>query len=46
MWVYAFIPVFVTLAGATWTTLRPPTPKVVGAVQHVAAGVVFYAAAG
>lgn len=46
MWLYAFIPVLVTLLGATWTSLRPPTPKVVGAVQHFAAGVVFYAAAG
>lgn len=46
MWFYAFIPVLVTLAGAIWTTLRPPPPTVVGAVQHFAAGVVFYAAAG
>lgn len=46
MWFYAFIPVAVAALGATWTTLRPPAPKLVGAVQHFAAGVVFYAAAG
>lgn len=46
MWLYAFVPVVVTALGATWTTFYPPTPKVIGAVQHFAAGVVFYAAAG
>lgn len=46
MWFFAFLPVAVTLAGAAWTTLRPPSPRTVGAIQHFAAGVVFYAAAG
>lgn len=46
MWFYAFIPVIVASLGAAWTSWREPTPKVVGAVQHLAAGVVFYAAAG
>lgn len=46
MWFYAVIPVVVAALGATWTRLHPPAPKVVGAVQHFAAGVVFYAAAG
>ncbi len=46
MWLYAFIPVLVTAAGAIWTSFRRPTPVVVGAIQHFAAGVVFYAAAG
>ena len=46
MWFYAFIPVVVAGLGATWTALRSPSPQVIGAVQHFAAGVVFYAAAG
>lgn len=46
MWLYAFVPVIVAALGATWTTFYPPTPKAIGAVQHFAAGVVFYAAAG
>lgn len=46
MWLYSLIPVAVAAAGAIWTTLRPPSPKVIGAIQHFAAGVVFYAAAG
>jgi ZIP family zinc transporter len=45
-WLYAFIPVLVTFLGATWVTYRQPAPPVVGAIQHFAAGVVFYAAAG
>jgi ZIP family zinc transporter len=46
MWLYAFIPVLVAGLGALWTTVRSPGDKTVGAVQHFAAGVVFYAAAG
>jgi zinc transporter, ZIP family len=32
--------------GALWLIVRPPSPKAIGAIQHFAAGVVFYAAAG
>lgn len=46
MWYFVFIPVVVSVLGAVGTLLWPPRPKVVGAVQHFAAGVVFYAAAG
>lgn len=46
MWTYAFLPVIVATAGAFWTTVRQPSPTVVGAIQHFAAGVIFYAAAG
>ncbi|HJU19249.1 MAG TPA: transporter [Stellaceae bacterium] len=46
MWLYAFIPAAVATAGAVYTVLRPPSDKTVGAVQHFAAGVIFYAAAG
>jgi ZIP family zinc transporter len=46
MWLYAFIPAAVATAGAVYTVLWPPGVKVVSAVQHFAAGVVFYAAAG
>ncbi len=45
-WVFAAIPVGVATLGAAWTSLRPPPPKVIGTVQHFAAGIVFYAAAG
>ncbi len=46
MWPYAFSPVVVAALGATCTAVRSPSPRVVGVVQHFAAGVVFYAAAG
>ena len=46
MWLYAFIPVVVAGLGAAWTSFRPPSPNTVGAIQHFAAGVIFYAAAG
>jgi ZIP family zinc transporter len=46
MWFYAFLPLIFAGLGGVWTILMPPSPKVVGAVQHFAAGVVFYAAAG
>lgn len=46
MWPYAFLPVIVALAGALWTSLYAPGEKLIGAVQHFAAGVVFFAAAG
>ena len=45
VWLIAFIPVLATL-GAAWVALvRPPKPTTVGAVQHLAAGVVIAAAA-
>ncbi len=43
---YAFIPVAVAFLGAIWITFRRPSPAAIGAIQHFAAGVVFYAAAG
>ncbi len=46
MWFYTFVPAIVATAGAVYTVLWPPGEKAVGAVQHFAAGVVFYAAAG
>lgn len=46
MWIYAFLPVVVATVGAVWTSIRQPTPAVIGAIQHFAAGVIFYAAAG
>lgn len=46
MWVYAWIPVVVATLGAVATTLRPMDDRLVGGVQHLAAGVIFYAAAG
>lgn len=46
MWLYAFIPAMVSFVGATWTAWRRPKPETIGAIQHFAAGVVFYAAAG
>ena len=46
MWLYAFLPLAVAFLGAVWTSLRQPSPATVGAIQHFAAGVIFYAAAG
>ncbi|MEJ8573774.1 transporter [Microbaculum marinum] len=46
MWLFAFIPVIAATAGAAWTVFSRPGPSTVGAIQHFAAGVVFYAAAG
>lgn len=46
MWRYAFIPVIVATFGALLTIVRRPSDAVVSAVQHFAAGVIFYAAAG
>src|SRR5579883_831398 len=46
MWVYAFIPAAVATAGVIYTVLCPPGDKAVSAVQHFAAGVIFFAAAG
>lgn len=42
---YALIPVAAVLIGAVAAVLRKPSPKLVSAVQHLAAGVVFAAAA-
>jgi len=46
MWFYVFIPVGVAALGAIYTSVWPPSDKMVNAFQHFAAGVVFYAAAG
>ena len=46
MWIYTLIPVVAAVAGAGLTAWRAPGPKVSGAVQHFAAGIVFAAAAG
>jgi ZIP family zinc transporter len=46
MWRYAFIPVLVATFGALLTIARPPSDAIVSAVQHFAAGVILYAAAG
>lgn len=45
-WLYASVPVVVAGAGALYTTLRPPSDKLVSAIQHFAAGVILYAVAG
>ena len=42
---YALIPVAAVLIGSVAAVLRKPDPKLVSAVQHLAAGVVFAAAA-
>jgi ZIP family zinc transporter len=44
IWSLAFAPVAVAALGALWLTIRLPSPKVIGAIQHFAAGIVFYAA--
>ncbi|WP_395015360.1 ZIP family metal transporter [Dongia sp.] len=46
MWFYAFLPIAVGALGGAWSTMRVPSPKMVGAIQHFAAGLIFYAAAG
>jgi zinc transporter, ZIP family len=45
MWLSALVAVIAAALGAVWITFRPPPPKIIGAIQHFAAGVVFYAAA-
>lgn len=45
-WLYACIPVAAAGAGVLYTTLRPPSERAISAIQHFAAGVIFYAAAG
>lgn len=45
VWVYIFIPVVAAALGATLAAYRPPGPKLTSAIQHLAAGVVFAAAA-
>ncbi len=42
---YTFIPVLAVLIGAIATALRRPGPRLTSAIQHLAAGVVFAAAA-
>jgi ZIP family zinc transporter len=44
-WLYMLIPWVALAAGAVATTIRTPTPAVSSALQHLAAGVVFAAAA-
>jgi ZIP family zinc transporter len=46
VWFYAFLPAVVAVLGGLWTALFAPGARTIGAVQHFAAGVVFYAAAG
>lgn len=46
IWFYAIVPAIVATLGSAWTALRRPSDTVIGAIQHFAAGVVFYAAAG
>lgn len=43
---YSLLPLGVAFAGALWTLWQRPTNAVVGGIQHLAAGVIFYAAAG
>ena len=46
VWVYIFIPVIAAGIGAAFAAYRPPGPRVRSAIQHLAAGVLFAAAAG
>lgn len=46
VWVYIFIPVLAAALGAALAAYRPPGPKLTSSIQHLAAGVVFAAAAG
>lgn len=46
VWVYIFIPVIAAGIGAVFAAYRPPGPRVTSAIQHLAAGVLFAAAAG
>ena len=46
MWPYPLIPVGVAFAGVVWAVYVRPRPAVIGAIQHFAAGVIFYAGAG
>ena len=45
-WLYTLIPVVVTVISAAIATRLRPGPRLVSAIQHFAAGVVFAAAAG
>jgi len=45
MWPSVLIPSAVAILGALYTVFRRPTDEVIGAVQHLAAGVIFCAAA-
>lgn len=45
VWVYIFIPVVAAVIGASVAAYRPPGARVTSAIQHLAAGVVFAAAA-
>lgn len=46
MFIYSFIPMFATIIGALIAITYVPTPRAISAFQHLAAGVVFAAAAG
>lgn len=46
IWVYTLIPCAVAILGATVAVFVRPGPRLVSAIQHFAAGVVFAAAAG
>ena len=45
-WLYTLVPVTAAVLGATVAAVARPRPVLVSAVQHLAAGVVFAAAAG
>lgn len=45
-WIYIFLPVLAAVIGGAIAALKPPGPRVTSAIQHLAAGVVFAAAAG
>ncbi|TAK23844.1 MAG: transporter [Myxococcaceae bacterium] len=46
IWLYVLAPIVVTMFGAVLTTVRVPSPRQQGALQHFAAGVVFAALGG
>jgi ZIP family zinc transporter len=46
MWLYSLIPSVVAAAGAVFAAFKRPSDKIIGAIQHLAVGVVFYAGAG
>ena len=46
VWLYTLIPVAAMISGAAFTIWRRPGPAMASGIQHLAAGVVFAAAAG
>jgi ZIP family zinc transporter len=45
-WIYIFLPVLAAVVGGAVAAVKPPGPRMTSAIQHLAAGVVFAAAAG